>query len=107
MARAYISGRISGRPHDEVEREFAAAEEWLQRSFEVRNPLKNGLDRSDIWAKHMVADIDMLLHSDCVWMLPGWKESKGARIEEYIARECGMIVYYDCLDFLCKTSTHE
>ena len=85
--KVYISGRISGLPYEEVERKFAAAEaHWTGPNFLVLNPLKNGLDRSASWEEHMVADIRMLMEADKVVMLSDWKESRGARIEEAIAR---------------------
>ena len=98
MVKAYISGRITGLPYDEVERAFFGAEAVLEAlDYEVLNPLKNGLDRTASWREHMTADIAMLMQADVVFMLPDWNESKGARIEHYIANEMKKTVYYNGL----------
>ncbi|WP_448826943.1 DUF4406 domain-containing protein [Capnocytophaga bilenii] len=43
----------------------------------------------------MVKDIVDLLQCKAIYMLQGWQESKGARIEHYIATEIGMPIMYE------------
>ena len=40
-------------------------------------------------------DIADLLHCNAIYMLQGWQESKGARIEHYIATELGLHIMYE------------
>ena len=93
--KIYLSGAISSRPIDQARRQFAEAEAKLQEwGFEVLNPFNNGLIESASWGDHMKADIKMLLGADAIYMLDGWVESKGARLEYIIAGALGMSINY-------------
>lgn len=94
--RTYISGKISGLPFDEVVSRFNEAEELLASiGIEPVNPLKNGLSSSDKWERHMVRDIELLMGCDSILMLENWTDSKGARIEKYIAEEQNLLVQFE------------
>ena len=43
----------------------------------------------------MLKDIADLLQCNAIYMLQGWEDSKGARIEHYIATEIGMPIMYE------------
>ncbi len=58
------------------------------------NPLKNGLPNIATWDQHMVRDIELLLTCDSICLLPDWQQSKGARIEAFIAMEKEMPKVY-------------
>ena len=91
--RVYISGAISGREPNEVRKDFERAEKLLKSlGWEVVNPLANGLTDAHTWEEHMRADLHLLLECDKVAVLPGWVESKGARLEVFVASELGMEV---------------
>lgn len=91
--KTYISGKITGLSFKEAKKKFEEAEELLNNwGMSPVNPLKNGLKRSENWEKHMIRDIEMLMDCDAILMLDNWADSKGARIEKYIAEEKGMIV---------------
>ncbi len=95
--KIYLSGAISGRPIDEARQQFAEAETKLQKwGFEVLNPFNNGLIETAPWGDHMKADIKMLLAADAVYMLDGWVDSKGARLENIIAGALDMPINYQC-----------
>lgn len=90
----YISGRITGLPADEVEEKFAAAQRQIEAfGHEAVSPLDNGVELAAPWEKHMAADLALLLRCDAVYMLTDWKESRGSRIESYVAKEAGIQVY--------------
>jgi hypothetical protein len=92
----YISGAITGIDYNEAKANFQAAEELLTGIGMVPvNPTKNGLDPLAPWKKHMVRDIEMLMECDAILMLSNWNDSKGARIEKYIADEIGLITMYE------------
>ena len=59
------------------------------------NPLENGLTEHDSWQAHIAKDIADLLQCKAIYMLQGWQDSKGARIERYIATEIGMPIMYE------------
>lgn len=48
------------------------------------------------WENCMREALAMLLKCDAIYMLKGWRDSKGARIELALALELGMRVIYEC-----------
>ena len=94
--KIYISGKISGTDLTETRKRFAAAAKAMKRlGYEPVNPLDNGLSEHDNWEAHIVKDIATLLQCKAIYMLQDWQDSKGARIEYYIATEIGMPIMYE------------
>ena len=94
--KIYISGKISGTDLTETRKRFAAVAKATKRlGYEPVNPLDNGLSEHDTWEAHIVKDIATLLQCKAIYMLQDWQESKGARIEYYIATEIGMPIMYE------------
>lgn len=88
--KVYISGPISGHPYEDVEKNFNDVEARLQEDgFEVVNPLNNGLTKNNSWHEHMKADIKLLMECDTIYLLKGYRDSKGAMIEYDLARILG------------------
>lgn len=84
--KVYISGKISGK-EPFARSEFGVAEQLLLDSgFEPVNPFKNGLTEDDTWERHLAVDIVALLECDAILQLPGWEDSRGARLEYEVAR---------------------
>lgn len=89
----YISGPISGRPYEEVKREFSNAYEMLcERGYKPVNPLNNGVAVNAPWEVHMAADIDLLAGCGKIYLLPGWERSQGAKLEVALAKRWGIEV---------------
>lgn len=63
--------------------------------YEPVNPLDNGLSEHDNWEVHIVKDIATLLQCKAIYMLQDWQDSKGARIEYYIATQIGIPIMYE------------
>ncbi|WP_311324489.1 DUF4406 domain-containing protein [Capnocytophaga sputigena] len=94
--KIYISGKISGTDLTETRKRFAAVAKAMKRlGCEPINPLENGLSEHDSWEAHIAKDIADLLQCKAIYMLQGWQESKGARIELYIATEIGIPIMYE------------
>ena len=94
--KIYISGKISGTNLTETRKRFAAAAKAMKRlGYEPVNPLDNGLSEQDTWEVHIIKDIATLLQCKAIYMLQDWQDSKGARIEYYIATEIGMPIMYE------------
>ena len=92
MKRVYLSGPITGM-RDKNRKAFAKAAEVLRKTFNVErviNPHDIVLEGSPTWEDHMKADIREMLTCDTVVLLDGWSESRGAKLEEYVARRLGM-----------------
>lgn len=93
--KIYISGPISGLPLETVYNNFTNAEvQLLEQGYEVVNPLNNGLSTNATWEEHMRVDLKLLMECDTIYLLKGYKDSKGAMIEYDLAR----ILDYDIIE---------
>jgi radical SAM superfamily enzyme len=92
----YTSGPISA--DDEATKAaniaaFREAEAALRAAgYTVVSPLDNGLPAESTWAQHMRADIVLMMGCDAVALLPGWVQSRGARVEARLAESLEMRV---------------
>lgn len=96
--KIYIAGSISDGgtlPTEErVKRRegFNQAERDLtEAGHEPINPVRRGVEGS-MWLDYMRASLRDIADADGVALLPGWDASRGARIEETLSRELGLIV---------------
>ena len=72
---------------------FRAAEEKLRSlGMKVFNPAKFEADPGKTWEDYMRKDIAELMRCKAIYLLKGWKKSRGARIEYTIAKELGYMV---------------
>lgn len=89
--RVYISGSITKDP--DYRAHFARAEGMLRRQgLHVFNPAKNEADPDKTWTDYMKYDIRQLLDCSAIYLLKGWRKSKGARIEYRIAKALDLVI---------------
>ena len=94
--KVYISGKISGTDLTYTRKRFSDVADKLQAlGHEVINPLCNGLSETDPWEDHIAKDIINLIDCEGIYMLQGWEDSQGARIEHAIAKEIELKVMYE------------
>ena len=92
MKKIYISGKITGNPNYKAD--FEAAELALKiAGFQPVNPAEEHLPDGATWADYMRQDIKLLCDCDAIYMLNGWRESEGAKIEHKLARDLGIEIY--------------
>lgn len=95
--KCYISGAVTGTT-DYVERFKKAEKEVRNLGFEPVNPVEVNASLPPItsWKEYMRMSITMLFREDCrtIYMLPGWRDSTGARVEHELAVGAGYNIIY-------------
>lgn len=93
--KVYISGKITGLNFDETRAKFHEASELIEAiGMTPVNPLI-GADQTKTWEQHMVRDIELLMGCDAIILLDDWNESRGARIEKFIAEQRNMLIFFE------------
>ena len=94
MKKIYISGKITDNPNYKAE--FEAAELALKiAGFQPVNPAEEHLPDGATWADYMRHDIKLLCDCGAIYMLNGWKQSQGAKIEHKLARDLKLEIIYE------------
>ena len=102
--KIYISGQISNLPDFLPELLFEEAEQkivdayncgWLLDKYVPVNPMKIKHKPNSTWEDFMERDIAALLKCDAIYILSNWANSRGARIEHFIALEAGLQMMYE------------
>lgn len=91
--KVYISGKITGTT-DYIERFQAAADRLKNDGYDVVNPaeINSHLPEGTTYEQYMEESIKLLQTCDCIYMLRGWEESKGAKREYHYAVEHNYII---------------
>lgn len=94
MKKIYISGKITDNANYKAD--FEAAESALKiAGFQPVNPAEEKMPDGATWADYMRHDIKLLCDCDAIYMLNGWRESAGAKIEHKLARDLGIEIIYE------------
>lgn len=99
--KVYLCGPMSGIPEFNFPAFHAATKQLRDKGFKVFNPAERDLedgfnpktDKANTFLHYMKYDLPAVMDSDAVVVLPGWENSKGAKLETHVARECGIILY--------------
>lgn len=90
MKRIYIAGPMTGLPNFNYAAFHAAAAQLRRLGFDAVNPAELAPETNTPWAECMRLAIAALLTCQQVALLPGWHNSRGALLEQDIARKLGM-----------------
>ena len=94
--KTYISGPISGRTFQEAQEHFRVAElNLIHQKIEVVNPMALPHEHGGTWKEYMKEDISALMECDSIYMLKGWEDSAGARLEFQIAIGLGYEILFE------------
>ena len=98
MAKVFISQPMKGKTAQEILEERANAFSLIKScnpGYELINTfIDDDLDENHAGLKYLAKSIEMLDEAAGVWMLKGWEEAKGCRIEHECAKAYGIPVYY-------------
>lgn len=107
--RVFLSGPMSGLEHFNVD-EFAKAHDVLRKAgaYKVYDPAieylrseVNSTTSHAVWMRRCISELTSTTKSligvnvrryDVLVSLPGWKRSRGARLERKVAKACGIEV---------------
>ena len=97
----YVSGKITG-TSDYVARFSTVEDKLIAEGYEVLNPVREGkrLERcleteKPTWVQYMKYAIATMMKADYIYMMSGWKQSKGARLEHFLARVLNYNIIYE------------
>jgi hypothetical protein len=94
MKRIYISGPISRLKDNNKQSFINAKNKLLILGYEVKSPFD--ITESEMtYVEYMRFDIRALTFCDSIYMLNGWQDSKGARLEKLIAEAIGLKILYE------------
>lgn len=92
LKRIYIAGPMSGLPDFNYPAFHAAAAVLRAQGHHVENPAENPAPTCGTWQGYMRMSLRQIAACDCLCMLPGWRASRGARIEHGLALDLGLDV---------------
>lgn len=91
--KLYLSGPMTGLPDYNFPAFEQARDRLRTMGHEVICPAEAGQVEGWEWSDYMKRDVIMLLAADSVVVLPGWEDSRGARLEVHLASALGMTIY--------------
>ena len=86
----YISGKITGIEEEALINFNKAEYELTSLGYNVVNPMKLPHNHDKEWSSYMRECLVHLMDCDYIFILDGYEQSKGARLELYIAQELGL-----------------
>ena len=98
MAKVFISQPMKGKTDQEILEERANAFSLIKSSHSgyelIDTFIDDDLDEKHEGLKYLAKSIEMLDEAVGVWMLKGWEEARGCRIEHECAKAYCIPVYY-------------
>lgn len=91
--KVYIAGPMTGLPDFNYPAFFAAARQLVARGHEPINPARReGREGCSTWQDYMRAALRDVAEADGIALLPGWQDSRGARLERSVGIRLGIEV---------------
>lgn len=92
MSAIFLSGPMTGHENWNYPAFNAAAAKLRAQGHFVENPAENPAPPCGTWAGYMRLSIAQLMRCECVAVLEGWEQSRGAVIECQLAELLGIPV---------------
>lgn len=90
MTTLYIAGPMTGLPDFNYPAFFDAARRLRAAGYGVENPAENKPEDTASWLAYMRMSLVQISRADGLALLPGWQDSRGARIEAKLADDLGL-----------------
>jgi hypothetical protein len=91
--RLYVCGPMTGLPQLNFPSFFEADKQLRDAGYDVLNPAdRAGRTEGKPWDWYLRRCIKDVVDSDALALLPGWRGSRGARLEHHIAQS----LFMDC-----------
>lgn len=85
--KVYIAGKVTGEEYENCVNKFKKRAEILRnQGYSVVNPMEIIPPNTD-WRTAMKICVNELIDCEYIYMLPGWRDSKGAKLEYQLAQE--------------------
>ena len=88
----YISGKITGLPKEVYMERFSECADMLSNMYD---PVVVLIDAPLTWHEYMEIDLAILSLCDHIFMMRGWEDSEGAKLEHQKAKMLGIDVMYE------------
>lgn len=86
----YIAGPMSGLPDNNYPAFFSAEEDLRAAGYtRILNPARAVCPPDSEWPVWMQSGLEMVLRAEALCVLPGAHNSRGARLERYVAEALG------------------
>lgn len=92
--KIYIAGPMTGYAEHNFPAFERAAKELRAKGYQVVSPHEIENDQND-WYQCMRDDIKQLVDCDTIYILDGWRYSRGALLEKCIAEGLDMEVWFE------------
>ena len=89
-ARVYIAGKMTGMPEFNYPLFNSTAKFLRDLGFVVENPAENQTPPCGSWGGWLKQALRQMLLCDAVLLLDDWEDSRGARLERFVATEVGI-----------------
>ena len=91
-ARWYVAGPMSGLKELNYPAFHGMAARLRSQGHHVENPAENPAPPCRSWEAYMRMAIAQLITCDTIVLLPGWGDSRGAKIEKRLAFDLGLCI---------------
>jgi hypothetical protein len=93
--KCYIAGKIGDLPEEIYKANFEKAKNHVvQLGLIPISPIDLPHDHDKSWRSYMIEDLTTMMQCSFVYVMDGWLESKGARIEIELARKLQIKILY-------------
>lgn len=91
----YLAGPMTGIPHFNKPAFRRITSKLRSNGLKILSPIETDseIPSSAKWHQYLQKDLKMLAEADAIIVMPGWANSKGARLEVFIMFELGLPVF--------------